>query len=669
MRNLLITIMLTLFSLTSGLTQNSWVDVAVFTDGFPEETSWNIMSMEDSVVFAESSILLGPNSLHHEIVYLPAGPYIFTMYDVFGDGICCSYGEGWFSLFNTCGLSTMDPVFDSTEVSYNIWVPECEAPIFGCMDSDATNFHPWATMPAQCLFPPVQCEGEQTNIIVSVIPDTYTYETSWQITLNNDTIGSGSNYSTAGLLYESSWCVSPGDSIVFTVMDSFGDGLCGSCYGGVDGSISVTTLCGDQLFYAGDTLQFFQISDTLVVPQCIDPFSTFGCTEIEYTEYNPTATMDDGSCLTPVILGCVDSTAFNFDSLSNTMDMVPQCEFALTLTDGGNDGWFGAWMGVTQGDSVWGPFNMQEPIIHLPFTNGEEVEFYFFASGNSATTAAQCGFNLMSEDGQILIQGGTNPWTDPFLTFPYVYSVVPTCGNYCTPFIYGCMDEEAQNYSSGANTEDESCYYNAGCMSAGYLEYYTQDYEADFDDGSCETLAVFGCMDDTATNFDLESNVDNGSCIDTVVGCMDINAFNFLEEANVDNSESCLYDAGCIGEPGTPYWANDSCYSWIIVIDPYCCEVGWDNACIELYEYCAQDWPQGVPEHTERIKVYPNPTDGVLNIEAPLEAITALYNALGQLVVVGTREDQIDLTGLRDGVYEVVVSYKGRTTKQTIIKR
>ena len=66
---------------------------------------------------------------------------------------------------------------------------------------------------------------------------------------------------------------------------------------------------------------------------------------------------------------------------------------------------------------------------------------------------------------------------------------------------------------------------------------------------------------------------------------MDPDAYNYNEEANT--STQCLYDAGCITGPGEPYWANDNCYTWVIEVDPYCCEVGWDAPCIELYEYCA----------------------------------------------------------------------------------
>ena len=63
------------------------------------------------------------------------------------------------------------------------------------------------------------------------------------------------------------------------------------------------------------------------------------------------------------------------------------------------------------------------------------------------------------------------------------------------PFIDGCTNPTAVNYNDDANFDDESCYFEPGCTSAGYLEYYTQGFEADFDNGDCQTLAVFGCTD------------------------------------------------------------------------------------------------------------------------------------------------------------------------------
>ena len=58
------------------------------------------------------------------------------------------------------------------------------------------------------------------------------------------------------------------------------------------------------------------------------------------------------------------------------------------------------------------------------------------------------------------------------------------------------------NYTDTVNTDDGSCYYAPGCNNSSYLEYYTQGFTADFDDGSCLTEAIWGCTDSTAFNFD-----------------------------------------------------------------------------------------------------------------------------------------------------------------------
>lgn len=47
--------------------------------------------------------------------------------------------------------------------------------------------------------------------------------------------------------------------------------------------------------------------------------AVLGCTDTAAFNYDPLATIDDGSCA-PVILGCTDSTAFNYDPAANTDD-------------------------------------------------------------------------------------------------------------------------------------------------------------------------------------------------------------------------------------------------------------------------------------------------------------------------------------------------------------
>ena len=60
----------------------------------------------------------------------------------------------------------------------------------------------------------------------------------------------------------------------------------------------------------------------------------------------------------------------------------------------------------------------------------------------------------------------------------------------CTTYVvYGCMDPDAFNYNEEAEEEDGSCYYAPGCTDDGFVEFYTQGFEADFDNGDCITLS------------------------------------------------------------------------------------------------------------------------------------------------------------------------------------
>ncbi len=88
-------------------------------DNYPEETSWEIT---DGNGFAVASG--GPygnradGSTVEDVICLPAGCYDLTAYDAYGDGLCCAYGAGSYSLEDAAGnvLASGD-VFGFTEVS------------------------------------------------------------------------------------------------------------------------------------------------------------------------------------------------------------------------------------------------------------------------------------------------------------------------------------------------------------------------------------------------------------------------------------------------------------------------------------------------------------------------------------------------------------------------
>ena len=123
------------------------------------------------------------------------------------------------------------------------------------------------------------------------------------------------------------------------------------------------------------------------------------------------------------------------------------------------------------------------------------------------------------------------------------------------PTISGCTDNSALNFNPQSNTDDGSCCYIAGCTNSEANNY---NPEACFDDGSCSE-ANLGCTNPEAINYDLNATEDDGSCI--ILGCIDEAATNFNSEATNDDG-SCEYS--------TSYLLNGS---WTIVTLEYSTEI------------------------------------------------------------------------------------------------
>ena len=385
-----------------------------------------------------------------------------------------------------------------------------------------------------------------TTIIINL--DQYQGETSWDVKDSTGfVVADGSGYWSQpdyGIVVEQR-CL-PVGPLTFTIKDSYGDGLNGALWGGLDGSYYVVQ-CYDTIVYGTTPNFFYDTAHAILVAPC-PPI--FGCMDSSYVEFNPRADTSDGSCNTLIVFGCIDSTMYNYDTLANTMSLVPACEFTLTLTDLIGDGWAPTSnLEVIQGDSVWN-FTLDTIAYSKDFKinlkSPEPVSFKFSISNQGMQSAAHCGFKLTNPLGMTMIEVAP-----PFIQ-PLFKRVVPTyCGNYCIDRIFGCMDPLALNYVDTANTNTQ-CFYVLGCTNSSYLEYYTQGFVADTSDGSCDIKAEWGCTDSLAFNFDTIANIDNGGCLPVILGCMESLAFNFEPLANTP--DTCIAIAyGCMSSIALNY--------------------------------------------------------------------------------------------------------------------
>lgn len=68
------------------------------------------------------------------------------------------------------------------------------------------------------------------------------------------------------------------------------------------------------------------------------------------------------------------------------------------------------------------------------------------------------------------------------------------------------------------------------------------------------------------------------------------------------------------------------------------------------------------------IRLYPNPTDGILNVEVENLQNVDVIDAVGR-TVISQKSGKIDLSRLNNGVYSVRVSANGKTTIKKVVKR
>ena len=317
-----------------------------------------------------------------------------------------------------------------------------------------------------------------------------------------------------------------------------------------------------------------------------------GCDAADACNYNPDATVNDGSCLYPQdicngasnvdcdcaclndsdndlvcdedeVVGCQDATACNFNPLA-TDDGT--CEFADAgldcdgncLNDADEDG-------VCDENEIVGCEDDSACNYNADATDAGTCEF--------AGAGLDCDGNCLNDaDGDLVcdedeIEGCQNSGACN-------YNPLATDDNGSCEFLTcaGCTDNTACNYDSAATIDDGGCTFIDGiCDSC--VDGEIVDNDAD-NDGICDADETAGCTDPEACNAGDFSDIDNslcaypdgypnnvvdcdGNCLNDadgdlvcdeneVAGCTDGQACNYSADAT-DNDGSCTYPIDAYG--------------------------------------------------------------------------------------------------------------------------
>ena len=234
----------------------------------------------------------------------------------------------------------------------------------------------------------------------------------------------------------------------------------------------------------------------------------FGCTEPTACNYDPLATIDDGTC---ELAGCTDVNACNYNANAICDDgscIAGGVTYSITTDCYGEDV---TWeIRDDQGNVVatdppgqYGDQQTFDEFICLPSGCYVFEIFDSYGDGLFGSQYGGCGvdgnYQMTDPDGNILFEMGSPDYGNG------------QTHNFCVTFdIPGCTDSSACNYDPNANTDDGSCILPDGCDDPNACNF---DPAALCDDGSCEYLSCAGCTNALACNYDATATIEDGSCV------------------------------------------------------------------------------------------------------------------------------------------------------------
>jgi len=633
----------------------TYLDVIINPDQYPQETSWVVLN-EDLDTIASGGPYTDIVDYEPQVTQLcvPNGEYYFDIFDSYGDGVAGSLWGGQDGSYYLVRCNDTIVEIDSANFGFAAYhgftVEDCAPPppVFGCMDENFVEFLPIATVDTGMCFTEkiygctdVESFNYDSLANTDVLIDSCTHTLRLTDLAGNGWAGSylqvfqGNNFLGIFTLedgfdttftFDLSISEPVGVKFNITQQSDFTAVQCGySLYseenvaieieGGFVNPIPPFVIlygepgCGDNCIEkiygcTDDAALNYNDGANTDDESC---YYVEGCTNPIYLEYNADADFDNGDCETLIVLGCMDSAALNYNPEANQ--------------------------------------ELEGSCIEVVLGCMNELAFNYNPNANVPDTCIAVVEGCLDE------------------TAMNYDSLANVSDNSCVYYVYGCTDPEAFNFDPLANTDDGTCIaYSYGCTDPTAFNYCDT---CNTDNGSCIEI-INGCTDTTAINYNILANTDNGSCIYPLPGCTDPSAINYNAEANIADS-SCYYSAGCAS--GDVYYIPNACFEWVIEVDPYCCDDNWDNACDDLYFYCQDGWsgPTSIEELLSGVYVYPNPTNGIININK--KSNVKVYSIIGKLMLEFKQVNILSVYSLESGVYNLYIETNNRVKNIKIIKQ
>ncbi len=204
------------------------INVTVLTDDYPHESSWSLVSSSGATVATGGPFVLAKHE-YYSLLTLPQDVYVFTIYDSFGDGICCAYGPGRFE------VTTIDNGVIATGGQFGSRAQHTFALPFD-PESMPPIPSPWPVLPPLLPMspmlsplPPPPCRPPLSPgavITVDVMTDQFPMETTWILEYESGAIASGGPYHSRSHVYTNAIPLTLQGNYTFIIYDTHGDGIC-----------------------------------------------------------------------------------------------------------------------------------------------------------------------------------------------------------------------------------------------------------------------------------------------------------------------------------------------------------------------------------------------------------------------------------------------------------